>query len=104
MPGTCCSAKRREAAETTHMFTEMAEPFGIVSQDHMNEVRDAHQAASGNANRYVPWDDPQIPYECTCGDIIYSDWPHTHPGDPEPGKMSPEEEDAEYKREHDTLI
>lgn len=32
----------------------------------------------GNANPYVPWDDPQIPYECICGEIIYADTPHSH--------------------------
>ena len=32
----------------------------------------------GNANSFVPWDDPQIPFECYCGEIIYADTPHEH--------------------------
>lgn len=33
---------------------------------------------SGNANPFVPWSDPQIPFECDCGAIIYADSAHTH--------------------------
>lgn len=32
----------------------------------------------GNANSFVPWDDPNIPYECSCGQIIWADTPHSH--------------------------
>ncbi|HTE57677.1 MAG TPA: hypothetical protein VK694_02950 [Verrucomicrobiae bacterium] len=35
---------------------------------------------SGNANLFVPWSDAMIPFECSCGAIIYSDSPHTHDG------------------------
>lgn len=30
----------------------------------------------GRKNSIVPWDDPQIPFECACGCIIYSDTEH----------------------------
>ena len=33
---------------------------------------------SGNANEFVPWTDPQIDFECSCGARIYSDTVHTH--------------------------
>jgi hypothetical protein len=41
----------------------------------------------GNANPFVPWTDPNLPYECFCGEFIYADTPHSH-DEPFGGEMS----------------
>jgi hypothetical protein len=53
----------------------------------------------GNANPYVPWSDPQIPYHCVCGEIIYSDTVHLHLGDePDASGLTPKEVDIDAGR------
>lgn len=55
-----------------------AEGHGIISEA---DAIAAMPIPEGNANPFVPWSDPQIPFECYCGKIIYSDTPHTHDSD-----------------------
>ncbi len=70
---------------------------GVLSQEDLEGAE--LLPAPGNANRFVPWTDPNIPYECVCGTIIYSDTPHFHPGDePEHSGVSPEEQDIDAGR------
>jgi len=49
---------------------------GLLTQDDL--VGAGLLPVPGNANPYVPWSDPQIPYACACGQIIYADTPHSH--------------------------
>lgn len=52
-----------------------AEGSGVVSEA---DAIASMPIPNGNANCFVPWDDPLIPFECYCGRIIYSDTVHTH--------------------------
>jgi hypothetical protein len=105
MTGTSEPTDLREI-ETRRTIVELAQPFNILTRDETNSVRREYQVATGNANAYVPWNDPQLPYWCECGEMIYCDSPHTHPGDPghpgypAPAKPTREQEDMEYDVEH----
>lgn len=63
----------KEAAETARLV-------GAISQEEAEQARRNYEAVQvpGNANPFVPWDDPNIPYWCDCGEIIYSDFVHEH--------------------------
>lgn len=50
----------------------------LVDPEELRRLREENQAVQGNANEFVPWSDPGIPYHCECGEIIYADTPHTH--------------------------
>lgn len=57
------------------------EPFSSdVTPAEIEEAEQELEAISipGNANSFVPWADPLIPFECECGAIIYADSEHEH--------------------------
>ncbi|MEK7626066.1 MAG: hypothetical protein AAB423_01770 [Patescibacteria group bacterium] len=58
----------------------MAKPFGDVTSAEIDKAEQELEAISipGNANSFVPWADPLIPFECECGAIIYADSEHEH--------------------------
>jgi len=70
--------------------------FGLTTTGELQESN--RRLYPNNANTYTPWDDPQIPYECECGEIIYSDSAHTHPGDSESEAEAEREFQAELER------
>lgn len=72
------SSSRDETAlgERIRLEAFALKELGVLSQEDLEGA--GLLPVPGNANPYVPWDDPHIPYECYCGQIIYSDWPHSH--------------------------
>lgn len=68
------------AAAMLHLNIASAEAdLGIKNDQELFEVSKALGLdLSNNANPFVPWDDPQIPFECDCGAVIYSDSVHEH--------------------------
>lgn len=93
-------AVERTARDLERQAIELAISFrDILSPEEIRESRMGYMEATGNANPYVPWANADIPYHCACGDIIYSDTEHFHPGD-EPATPYDEAEE-EYRREHD---
>lgn len=70
--------------------------LGIPVDDQLHDLAEAAGFdLSGNANSFVPWDNPDVPYECECGSIIYSDTEHTH-GEDEEGLDEHERETFRY--------
>jgi hypothetical protein len=60
-------------------IADAAAALGESNDDDLHEIMQlAGVDTSRNANSFVPWDDPQIPFECSCGAIIYADTVHTH--------------------------
>lgn len=77
-----CSRPSDETAykELIRLTAAALKEQGVLSQEDLEGA--GLLPVPGNANPYVPWDDPQIPYECSCGQIIYSDSQHSHGNDP----------------------
>jgi hypothetical protein len=60
-------------------IAEAKAALGVPNDDDLHEIMAlAGVDTSRNANPFVPWDDPQIPFECECGEIIYADTVHEH--------------------------
>jgi len=57
---------------------EKAERGENIDKDLRKISEHAGDDLSNNANPFVPWSDPQIPFECSCGKIIYADTVHSH--------------------------
>lgn len=65
-------------------IARMTADLGFPIDDQLHDIAEAAGFdLSNNANPYVPWDDPQIPYHCECGQIIYADSRHSHGEDDE---------------------
>jgi hypothetical protein len=80
--GMCPSSHEGESTleERIHLTAAALKEQGVLSQKDLEGA--GLLPVPGNANPYVPWDDPQIPYECFCGQTIYADTPHSHGNDP----------------------
>jgi hypothetical protein len=79
----CLDEQKREEIDLRLKIAKTSAKLGVNIDSQLHEIAHAMgDDLSDNANPFVPWSDPQIPYECECGAIIYSDWEHSH-GDEE---------------------
>jgi hypothetical protein len=70
------------ADDPVEFLRRIAEEQATQGIDNTSTIFDTADAAgidrTGNANAFVPWSDPMIPFECDCGKVIYSDTMHVH--------------------------
>ncbi len=76
----CTDEQKQQEVDLRMRIAEVSANLGEKIDDQLHDIaRAMGDDLSGNANPYVPWSDPQIPFECDCGEIIYADTVHTHP-------------------------
>ena len=71
-------ARQEEIRVRMEIAQRKADLGDNIDSDLHEIMRAAGVDTSKNANPFVPWDDPNIPFECDCGEIIYADSEHEH--------------------------
>lgn len=80
MASITASQQQKDQAETEFAIITIADDLGLVTDEEFDEAVRVLTAtmSQGDANPFLSWGEPIIPYVCSCGQVVYGDTSHSH--------------------------